>query len=175
MIYSFISCFSFYFFGTLYLYVYVYLLFLKYINLTKFEEQNNDAGCEELSSRGRSRNGISFAVKYYSCGIYCVCFSRSGKKRKWNKGGTKGDNVFDKMLKRRGSPLRPCSSYSFLVMNWAVAKRSSFVETSKRLSRQWSELPYDVMKVYNNTFVCLHLVMDRIYMNNICISTSFIV
>lgn len=58
--------------------------------------------------------------------------------------------------------------------NWAVAKRSSFVETSKRLSRQWSELPYDVKKVYDNTFVCLLLVIDRIYMNNIGTSTDIV-
>lgn len=122
----------------------------------ELENQNSDAGRDESFSRGgvvtRLRSSVLSPVKCYSRGIYCVSVGSmsSGKKREWNKGGREGHNVFDKMLKRRDSPLRPCSSYSFfLVKNWAVAKQSSFVETSKRLSRQWSKLPHDVKKVYN--------------------------
>lgn len=123
----------------------------------ELQNKNSDVGRDESSSRGgvvtRLRSGVLSPVKYYSRGIYCASVGSmsSGKKRKWNKGGGEGHNVFDKMLKRRDSPLRPCSSYSFFVVkNWAVAKPSSFVETSKRLSRQWSKLPHDVKKEYED-------------------------
>ncbi|KAH6790454.1 hypothetical protein C2S51_005460 [Perilla frutescens var. frutescens] len=127
----------------------------------EFGNQNNsadeNAGCEESPPMGgvvtRLRSGVLSPVKYYSCGIYSVSGGslNSGKSRKSNKGTGKGDNVFNKMLKRRNSPLRPCSSYAlFLMKNWGMVKRSSFVETSKRLSKQWSKLPHDVKKEYED-------------------------
>lgn len=123
----------------------------------EFDNQNSNAGCEESSPRGgvvtRLRSGVLSPVKYYHRGVYSVPGGSlsSGKKRKAIKCTRKEDNVFDKMLKRRNSPMRPCSSYAlFLMKNWRVVKRSSFVETSKRLSKQWSELPHDEKKEYED-------------------------
>ncbi|XP_057778501.1 uncharacterized protein LOC130997253 [Salvia miltiorrhiza] len=118
----------------------------------EFENRNNSADENNSgSSRGgvttRLRSGALSPVKYYFRRIYGV----SGKKRRSSKGKAEERNVFDELLRRRSSPLRPCNSYAFFVMkNWGVVRRSSFVETSKRLSKQWSHLAHDVKKEYED-------------------------
>lgn len=125
------------------------------------ENQDLNAVSEKSWSRcgvvTRLRSGVLSPVKYCYRGIYSVSGDiwspRSQKKKKSNK----GDNVFEKMLKRRCSPLKPCNSYAFFLMkNWGVVKRSSFVETSKMLSKQWCKLPHDKKKVsiYPMAFFC---------------------
>ncbi|KAL0321729.1 UNVERIFIED_CONTAM: hypothetical protein Scaly_2469300 [Sesamum calycinum] len=112
---------------------------------------------EEAWSRGeivtRLRSGVLSPVKYYHTGSYGASRSSlvSKKRSKASQGRGKGDNVFEKMLKRRSSPLRPCNSYAFFLMaNWAVVKRSSFAETSKKLSKKWYKLPQQVKKEYED-------------------------
>lgn len=121
------------------------------------QDHNADANAvsEESWSRGdivtRLRSGVLSPVKYYCHGVYGVSRGSlsSEKKKKSNKGRGKGDNVFEKMLKRRRFPLRPCNSYAFFLMkNWGVVKCSSFVEKSKRLSKQWCKLPHGIKKVF---------------------------
>ncbi|KAL7146636.1 hypothetical protein ABFS83_06G054900 [Erythranthe nasuta] len=113
---------------------------------------------ESLSRDGvvtRLRSGVLSPVKYYSNGPShggAVCRGGlSSKKRRKVNNKSRGDveNVFDKMLRRRSLPLRPCSSYAFfLTANWGVVKRCSFGEASKRLSKRWYKLPHDVKKEY---------------------------
>ncbi|KAL8539470.1 hypothetical protein ACS0TY_001183 [Phlomoides rotata] len=130
-----------------------------YLTPTSTPEMNQDLNAVNERSLSRScvvtrlRSGVLSPVKYCYRGIYSVSGGilgpHSQKKKKSNKCGGKCDNVFEKMLKRRCSPIRPCSPYAFfLVKNWGVVKRSSFVETSKRLSKQWCKLPSDKKKEY---------------------------
>ncbi|XP_073016894.1 uncharacterized protein [Primulina eburnea] len=99
----------------------------------------------------RLRSGVLSPVKYNasgSCGVFQGRPS-SGKKTKMETG--KGHNAFERMLRKRSFPLRPCNSYAFFVMtNWGGVKCSSFEETSKRLSKKWCELPNDMKKEYEN-------------------------
>ncbi|KAL7107442.1 hypothetical protein ACP275_06G055000 [Erythranthe tilingii] len=122
-------------------------------------QDHTNALDEESSSRGgvvtRLRSGVLSPVKYYPNGpshggAVCGGGLSSEKRRKVNnKGRGNAENVFDKMLRRRSLPLRPCSSYAFfLTANWGVVKRCSFGEASKRLSKQWYKLPHDVKKEY---------------------------
>ncbi|XP_011076546.1 uncharacterized protein LOC105160766 [Sesamum indicum] len=109
---------------------------------------------EESWSRGevvtRLRSGVLSPVKYYRTGTYGASGSSLVSKKR-SKGRGKGDNVFEKMLKRRSSPLRPCNAYAFFLMaNWAVVKRSSFAETSKKLSKKWYKLSQQVKKEYED-------------------------
>lgn len=138
----------------------------------EFENRNYSAdensGSGEASPRGgvmtRLRSGALSPVKYYFRRIYGVSGGHlsSRKKRKSKKGTGKGRNVLEEMLRRRSLPLRPCSSYAFFVMkNWDVVKRSSFAETSKRLSKQWSGLPHGVKKVYISCSVFTRLLHSR--------------
>lgn len=115
---------------------------------------DENSGFDEAPSPGgvmtRLRSGALSPVKYYHGGIYGVPGGtlKSGKKRKPKKVIRKGDNLFEEMLRRRSLPVRPCNSYAFFLMkNWGVVKRHSFAETSKRLSKQWSDLPHDVKMV----------------------------
>ncbi|KAK6155971.1 hypothetical protein DH2020_010219 [Rehmannia glutinosa] len=121
------------------------------------ENEDANVASEEHWSRGdvvtRLRSGVLSPVKYYRNGSYGVSRGSLGseRKKKAKKGKRKGDNVFEKMLKRRSFPLRPCNSYAFFLMaNWGVVKRSSFEETSKRLSKQWYKLPHDKKKEYED-------------------------
>lgn len=120
-------------------------------------DHNADANAlsEESWSGGgvttRLRSGVLSPVKYYPdatrYGVYRGGFSTE-KRKKVKQGSGKGENVFEKMLKRRSFPLRPCNSYAFFLMaNWGVVRRCSFEETSKRLSKQWYKLPHDIKKV----------------------------
>ncbi|KAI3458393.1 hypothetical protein Pfo_015056 [Paulownia fortunei] len=125
------------------------------------ENQDHNAGANAVSEESwsrsdvvtRLRSGVLSPVKYYrdgSSGVSRGSLS-SEKKRKEKKGRRKEDNVFEKMLKRRSFPLRPCNSYAFFLMaNWGVAKRSSFGKTSRRLSKQWYKLPHGIKKEYED-------------------------
>lgn len=122
------------------------------------ETRDRNVGETELSEESwmrrrddivtRLRSGVLSPVKYNASGSYGVFQGRfsSGKKTKMET--RKGHNAFERMLRRRSFPLRPCNSYAFFVMaNWGVVKCSSFEETSKRLSKKWCELPNDMKKV----------------------------
>ncbi|KAK4433436.1 hypothetical protein Salat_1105900 [Sesamum alatum] len=118
------------------------------------EDQGRNAVSGESWSSGevvtRLRSGVLSPVKYYRTGSYGDSRSSSVSKKR-SKGRGKGDNVFEKMLKRRSSPLRPCNSYAFFLMaNWGVIKRSSFAETSKKLSKKWYKLPQELKKEYED-------------------------
>ncbi|KAG8381025.1 hypothetical protein BUALT_Bualt06G0077800 [Buddleja alternifolia] len=111
----------------------------------------------ESRSRGevvtRLRSGVLSPVKYYGGGSWGVERGRLSYARKSNakKVRSNADKVFDKMLRRRSFPLRPCNSYAFFLMaNWGVVKCSSFGEKSKRLSKKWYKLPYDLKKEFEH-------------------------
>ncbi|XP_073141771.1 uncharacterized protein [Henckelia pumila] len=125
------------------------------------ETPDRDAGANGLSQGSwmkrrddvvtRLRSGVLSPVKYNASGSYGAFRGRlsSGKKTRMETG--RGHNAFERMLKRRSFPLRPCNSYAFFVMaNWGVVKCSSFEETSKRLSKKWCRLPNDMKKEYEN-------------------------
>ncbi|KAL6530363.1 hypothetical protein OROHE_014716 [Orobanche hederae] len=121
------------------------------------ENQTHNADANESFSRGdivtRLRSGVLSPVKYYRDGNNGGVSPRSlsSNRKKANKGKMKGDNVFDKMLRRRSFPLRPCNSYAFFLMaNWDVFKSSSFEDTSKRLSKKWFKLSYAKKKEYKD-------------------------
>ena len=76
--------------------------------------------------------------------------SRRRKKKKKKKRGGREIDAFERLLRRRSCPVRPCSSYAFFVMaTWGDvnAKSSSFGETSKRLGQMWFKLPCKQKKV----------------------------
>ncbi|GFP79469.1 hypothetical protein PHJA_000090400 [Phtheirospermum japonicum] len=114
------------------------------------DNQDCNENAIESFSRGdiltRLRSGVLSPVSYYRDRNYGVL--SCGRRKKASKGKRKADNVFDKMLKRRSFPIRPCNSYAFFLMaNWGVIKSCSFEETSKRLSKKWYKLSHDKKKV----------------------------
>lgn len=111
----------------------------------------------------RLRSGVLSRVKYFpppgtitGSGHRSLC---SWKKQRVRRGKGKGiaketGDVFERVLRRRCLPVRPCSSYTFFVMTtWGVANSESFSfgETSKRLGKMWCSLPHDEKKVYRRS------------------------
>ncbi|KAL6131760.1 hypothetical protein ACLB2K_070133 [Fragaria x ananassa] len=71
-----------------------------------------------------------------------------GKKRYGGKNQS-ADDVFERVLRRHRSPIRPCTSYAFFVMaTWGSVKSSSFGETSKQLGQMWCQLPQTKKRFY---------------------------
>ncbi|CAL9008398.1 unnamed protein product [Prunus brigantina] len=99
----------------------------------------------------RLRSGVISPVNYFppiSSGrsLMRPCCGGSEKSRKKNKGKL---DVFERVLRRHSSPIKPCTSYSFFVMaTWGVVKSSSFGETSKQLGRMWCQLPQTEKRLY---------------------------
>ncbi|KAH0979180.1 hypothetical protein GBA52_006357 [Prunus armeniaca] len=83
----------------------------------------------------RLRSGVISPVNYFppiSSGrsLMRPCCGGSEKSRKKNRGKL---DVFERVLRRHSSPIKPCTSYSFFVMaTWGVVKSSSFGETIVR-------------------------------------------
>ncbi|KZV34901.1 High mobility group protein TDP-1 [Dorcoceras hygrometricum] len=126
------------------------------------ETHDRNAGADEPSQANwmsrrdeivtRLRSGVLSPVKYNNArGTFGVFQGRLSSRKKTKMETGKGHNAFERMLRRRRFPLRPCNSYAFFVMaNWGVVKCSSFEETSKRLSEKWCTLPHGMKKEYEN-------------------------
>ncbi|KAK6135554.1 hypothetical protein DH2020_030725 [Rehmannia glutinosa] len=122
-----------------------------YLTPTSIRENPNHNGdanavSDEHWSRGgvvmtRLRSGVLSPVKYCREGSYGVSRGSLGseRKKKAKKGKRKGDNVFEKMLKRRSFPLRPCNSYAFFLMYEDMA-----LKDNARYKRQCVLLRNDV-------------------------------
>ncbi|PON92466.1 High mobility group box domain containing protein [Trema orientale] len=97
----------------------------------------------------RLRSGVISKVTYYppcirSGELRCCEKVKSRKKKSSEK-----IDKFERLLRRRSCPVKPCTSYAFFVMaTWGVVKSSSFGETSKRVSQMWYKLSHKEKKLY---------------------------
>lgn len=115
----------------------------------------------------RLRSGVISPVNYFppiSSGrsLMRPCCGGSEKSRKKNRGKL---DVFERVLRRHSSPIKPCTSYSFFVMaTWGVIKSSSFGETRKQLGRMWCQLPQTEKRVC--IAISLSLSLSLIFFNH---------
>lgn len=120
-------------------------------DVQEVEDQNSQSPEEGDSTRPivtRLRSGVISPVNYFP---RISSSSSSGLRPCESKrNGRKNDDVFERVLRRHRSPIRPCTSYAFFVMaTWGFVKSSSFGETSKQLGRMWCQLPPTEKRVRN--------------------------
>lgn len=120
-------------------------------DVQEVEDQNSQSPEEGDSTRPivtRLRNGVISPVNYFprissssSSGLRPCERKRNGGKNR------KNDDVFERVLRRHRSPIRPCTF--FVTATWGFVKSSSFGETSKQLGRMWCQLPPTEKRVCN--------------------------
>ncbi|KAJ4952583.1 hypothetical protein NE237_029415 [Protea cynaroides] len=112
--------------------------------------------CEVRDGNGmrtvtRLWSGVISRISYFRCGKHGFagelsedngrrdsCLLRRLKEKRERR--ERSQEVLYRVLRRRSLP---CTSYSFFVINnWDSVNRSSFEETSKRLSEMWSILDF---------------------------------
>ncbi|KAL6123432.1 hypothetical protein ACLB2K_075954 [Fragaria x ananassa] len=97
----------------------------------------------------RLSSGVISPVNYFpQISLSSSGLRLCGKKRYEGKNQS-ADDVFERVLRRHRSPIRPCTSYAFFVMaTWGSVKSSSFGETSKQLGQMWCQLPQTKKRFY---------------------------
>lgn len=114
----------------------------------------------ETTMATRLRNGVISPVTYFPPRNSVVLGKSRARdqKVKSKKKSRENVDVFERVLRRRSCPVRPCSSYTFFVMaTWDHVRSPTFGETSKRLGRMWCQLPHKEKKVLSLAFSYCHL------------------
>ncbi|XP_015877703.4 uncharacterized protein LOC107414123 [Ziziphus jujuba] len=124
--------------------------FVEEVDRCESETRQNDG---ETSSTvvTRLRSGVISPVSYFprTSSIRKLKACEKVKSLKKSRGKVDHHDVLERVLRRRSCPIRPCSSYTFFVIStWDLVRSPSFGETSKRLSRMWSNLPRKSKKLY---------------------------
>ncbi|KAG5558210.1 hypothetical protein RHGRI_008214 [Rhododendron griersonianum] len=122
--------------------------------------REGSSGGENAFVLTRLRSGVLSRVKYFpppgtitGSGHRSLCSWKKQRLRRGKGIAKETGDAFERVLRRRRLPVRPCSSYTFFVMTtWGVANSESFSfgETSKRLGKMWCSLPHDEKKVYED-------------------------
>lgn len=130
-----------------------------------FIEEDGICGSEtrknlETTMMTRLRSGVISPVTYFPPRNSVVLgkLRTSDQKVKSKKKSRENFDGFERVLKRRSCPVRPCTSYTFFVMaTWNQVRSPTFGETSKRLGRMWCQLPHKEKKVLPLAFSYCHL------------------